>query len=499
MADRRSKLQGRGRPPYPGFFTPAEQRVLDGLRRGLTYQQIADELHLSYDTVKYHVSNMLSKAQVDTREQLVEFARRPGLRWGGLLAPVALVAGSAAAAVFVALGLLVLLGRDSNDEIPASGVTATATASPPATRSDPRGGAPSVGLDARGVPSSAAGTVVVYAKHLAAAGSRFEVVAYDISARKRLSTFTVSDPNEITVQIAGTRVLVQYADALWSYAVDGSDARLVHDGAIAYVRPSPNGSLVAVTCGNNCGTQQTVWTIDVATGQAVREVDVGDVAGWRGEVSFVGWTVDGGLVLAGLCHCDGPAAADYPIGVFHADGTVNIVGTSPLPSRGAVVFEGGAWAELGYEGATAVRLLGPDGELLGSAPIDAPLILGSDLSPDGTQAAIYSYQGAWFLQSGQDSLTPAADRLAIMEDWYGSRLPVFACGGEERAGYFTSGWLLGERWVAPVGFGAPWGFTSPDCGGRSAKVDLRVGTVAVDSGGTGYDILGFIDPRARAQ
>ena len=32
-----------------------------------------------------------------------------------------------------------------------------------------------------------------------------------------------------------------------------------------------------------------------------------------------------------------------------------------------------------------------------------------------------------------------------------------------------------------------------------AKVDLRVGTVAVDSGGTGYDVLGFIDPRARAQ
>lgn len=136
-ADRRFKLQGRGRPPYPGFFTPAEQRVLDGLQRHLTYQQIADELQLSYDTVKYHVSNMLSKAQVDTREQLVEFARRPGLRWGSVPATAGWVAAVAVAAVGVAIAVFVLatLSRDRGgpagaDPTPTVAVSPTAGPSP---------------------------------------------------------------------------------------------------------------------------------------------------------------------------------------------------------------------------------------------------------------------------------------------------------------------------------------------------------------------------------
>src|SRR5688500_2978727 len=93
--------RGRGRPTYPGTFTPAEQRVLQELRRGQKYQQIADELALCYDTVKYHVSNMLSKTQVDRREELVAFAGQPGLRWSALPASLVWAGGAAAAAVFV--------------------------------------------------------------------------------------------------------------------------------------------------------------------------------------------------------------------------------------------------------------------------------------------------------------------------------------------------------------------------------------------------------------
>lgn len=69
-----------GRPPHPGLLTPAEERVLDGVRRGLTNAQIADELGLATDTVKYHVANMLSKLYFDDRRELAAWEPEPRAR-----------------------------------------------------------------------------------------------------------------------------------------------------------------------------------------------------------------------------------------------------------------------------------------------------------------------------------------------------------------------------------------------------------------------------------
>ncbi len=74
-----------GRPPYPGLLTPAEQRVLDGVRRGLANQQIAGELGLSVATVKTHVAAMLSKLYLEDRHQLADWQPEaepaPARRW----------------------------------------------------------------------------------------------------------------------------------------------------------------------------------------------------------------------------------------------------------------------------------------------------------------------------------------------------------------------------------------------------------------------------------
>jgi DNA-binding NarL/FixJ family response regulator len=59
----------RGRPPYPDLLTPREQEVLDLLRRGLTNQQIADRLGISLPGARYHVSEILSKLGVDSRQE----------------------------------------------------------------------------------------------------------------------------------------------------------------------------------------------------------------------------------------------------------------------------------------------------------------------------------------------------------------------------------------------------------------------------------------------
>lgn len=58
--------RGRGRPPHPDVLTPAEWRVLELLREGLSNPEIAERLGLSRDTVKTHVGAILSKLGVST-------------------------------------------------------------------------------------------------------------------------------------------------------------------------------------------------------------------------------------------------------------------------------------------------------------------------------------------------------------------------------------------------------------------------------------------------
>lgn len=57
-------------------FTTKELEVLQGLLRGMTPAQIADQLHLSKRTVEKHKENMMRKAGLHNLAQLLEFAHR---------------------------------------------------------------------------------------------------------------------------------------------------------------------------------------------------------------------------------------------------------------------------------------------------------------------------------------------------------------------------------------------------------------------------------------
>jgi Response regulator containing a CheY-like receiver domain and an HTH DNA-binding domain len=59
----------RGRPPYPDILTPRQWEVLDLVRRGLSDQEIADALDLTLAGAKYHVSEILTKLGVSSREE----------------------------------------------------------------------------------------------------------------------------------------------------------------------------------------------------------------------------------------------------------------------------------------------------------------------------------------------------------------------------------------------------------------------------------------------
>ena len=58
-----------GRPPYPDVLTPRQWQVLALLREGLSNEQIAGRLGISLDGVKFHVSEILGKLGVTSRNE----------------------------------------------------------------------------------------------------------------------------------------------------------------------------------------------------------------------------------------------------------------------------------------------------------------------------------------------------------------------------------------------------------------------------------------------
>src|SRR3990172_5973676 len=100
----------RGRPPHPDILTPREWQVLTLIREGLTNEQIALRLDISLATAKYHVSEILSKLAVTTREEAAAWqppGERRRWRWG--LTPATLVGAAIAVAItvlIVGLGVL---------------------------------------------------------------------------------------------------------------------------------------------------------------------------------------------------------------------------------------------------------------------------------------------------------------------------------------------------------------------------------------------------------
>jgi DNA-binding CsgD family transcriptional regulator len=85
-------LMGRGRPPHPDLLTPREWEVLSLIREGLTNPQIAQRLGVTESAAKFHVSEILTKLGVDSRQQAAAWHAKRWRQWS--LAPLLVVAGA---------------------------------------------------------------------------------------------------------------------------------------------------------------------------------------------------------------------------------------------------------------------------------------------------------------------------------------------------------------------------------------------------------------------
>ena len=97
----------RGRPRYGDVLTPAEWRVVEAVRHGLTNPQIAARQGVSLDAVKYHVSNSLLKLGLTSRAELK--------RWDGVRHDSVLRRRDPAMVETARLGPLAQIGRHVAD------------------------------------------------------------------------------------------------------------------------------------------------------------------------------------------------------------------------------------------------------------------------------------------------------------------------------------------------------------------------------------------------
>ena len=70
-----------GRPSHPDILTPREYEVLALLREGLTNPQIAERLGITLDGAKYHVSEILGKLGVDSRQEAARWQYEEHRPW----------------------------------------------------------------------------------------------------------------------------------------------------------------------------------------------------------------------------------------------------------------------------------------------------------------------------------------------------------------------------------------------------------------------------------
>lgn len=65
----------RGRPPHPDVLTPRQHEVLTLVREGLSNEEIGLRLGISRDGAKFHVSEIITRLGVRSRQEAADWRR----------------------------------------------------------------------------------------------------------------------------------------------------------------------------------------------------------------------------------------------------------------------------------------------------------------------------------------------------------------------------------------------------------------------------------------
>jgi DNA-binding NarL/FixJ family response regulator len=63
--------KGTAAPPPEVRLSPREQEILELLAQGYLYKEIADRLHIAFDTVQWHIRHIYQKLHVRSRSQAI--------------------------------------------------------------------------------------------------------------------------------------------------------------------------------------------------------------------------------------------------------------------------------------------------------------------------------------------------------------------------------------------------------------------------------------------
>jgi DNA-binding CsgD family transcriptional regulator len=263
-------MRRRGRPPTPDILTPREWEVLDLIRAGLTNQAIADRLGISLSGAKHHVSEIISKLGVESREEAAAFDAQSAQRSRWIMLPqMASLSGlraalAAASAPKLAFSLVVPLA--------VFGVAAASFGGILTLKSD--ASAPSVAVTRQSVPDSCA-TLLTY-QCLESESQSFTTLQ-DAAA---VASFQPSLPGYIPegfqpvairhTRPEGTTEFVQSES--FKLSCPGCDPRMSHNDQIGIYYRAATGRQLAVLQ----GFPATLLVYDQAPADRKGTVEVGD-------------------------------------------------------------------------------------------------------------------------------------------------------------------------------------------------------------------------------
>lgn len=446
-------------------LTPRQREVIELMAKGYTNARIGEELGISLDGAKWHVSEILTVLDVDTREQAVQVWRkhsRSDRRFARALRSIAPATAlrwfGGAAAVGVAAGLgLVAWAVLSNGGPPPSApadptVTAVATGSPTEAAAS---ATPST-------PGPPAADIVVYADEVRSesTGERsfpiVEVVTFDLDAGREVASFEVGGLHDFVsafnVEVVGREVLVAFERRVTVYDFEGNEQRRLYeapdDRFVTGALVSQDGQLVAIgTEGVDLAQDERsqLLVVDIASGSVVRTFPFERLTMTPLPVA---WHADNSAIeFRGIIHKGGGLS---PYAIARMDGTVvphdeNLVAVDSAGRRAAWLTGDGVF-ECHY-GLARGRVVLTDlvsGETIDDLSVPGSVLLQGQWSPDGSELLLAAYEvnsklpdgrPCWEWQSPRyfqwnegGSLEAVQDYKAVLRDWEGEHYVEVECG-----------------------------------------------------------------------